>query len=537
MRSILSDETKFKRINKDTTSDLKSKLNNLIECTNAEGGGFKFQKITGEYKPGYAYGNVKTHKNNCPLRPIISQIPTPNYKIAKTLNKIITPYIPAVHCLKSSQDFFDLISNKTPNGIIASLDVESLFTNVPVLDTIDLITENIYNHPTLPPLKIPRNILKNMLISCTTEVPFRGPDGNLYVQTDGVAMGSPLGVLFANFYMCVLENKILEPLATKPTIYGRYIDDIFLEVKDAAHLTEIKMHFESNSCLKFTSEIGINGKLPYLDININAEGNTFTTSVYRKTTNNGRCLNAKSECPLRYKISVIDSYINRALTHCSSWDLIHNELEMSSQILINNGFSNAAVQDRIKRKLNNFMDNQQKLRSENNGNLHKLFYRNQMNHSYRTDERVIQGIVERNIKCVNPEDRLKFIIYYKNRKTSNLCIINNCHRETSNLQKANVVYQFNCNIGDCALQKTSYIGMTTTSLSRRLTMHLQEGSPKQHLIEEHNVVLDRKYIVENTKILAMVNDRRRLPVMEAILIKELKPVLNTQTVTPLFRTL
>ena len=165
-------------------------------------------KIIGDFNPGYIYGNVKIHKPNNPLRPIISQVLTPTYKLAKAINKIISPFIPHQYTLKSTNDFIDLLHDNTCEGSIASLDVESLFTNVPIDPTIDLILQHTYNHKTLPPPKMPKEILKQMLELCTKEAPFRSPDGNLYLQIEGVAMGSPLGPTFANFYMGHLEEKV-----------------------------------------------------------------------------------------------------------------------------------------------------------------------------------------------------------------------------------------------------------------------------------------------------------------------------------------
>ena len=93
---------------------------------------------------------------------------------------------------------------------MASLDTESLFTNVPVNETIDIICKNIYRNSNLPPLPIPEKTLRELLTSCTTECPFENFDGKLYAQIDGVSMGSPLGVTFANYYMTNLENTIFE---------------------------------------------------------------------------------------------------------------------------------------------------------------------------------------------------------------------------------------------------------------------------------------------------------------------------------------
>ena len=153
------------------------------------------------------YGTVKIYKDGNPLRPIISQIPTPIYDIAKQLNHIITPYIPSKY-INSTVDFLQILRVLCPNAIIASLDVELLFANVPVLETIDIIFNTIYNqnNPQLPPPNIDRNKLSQLLLACTTKCPFSHINGHLYLQKDGVAMGSPLCVTFANFYMCRIEN-------------------------------------------------------------------------------------------------------------------------------------------------------------------------------------------------------------------------------------------------------------------------------------------------------------------------------------------
>ncbi|XP_076041854.1 uncharacterized protein LOC143025733 [Oratosquilla oratoria] len=136
MNTILGDTSKFQRISQDPSLKLKVKCNNIIDTINAKKGGIHLQRITGEHGPGYAYGNVKTHKPHNPLRPIISQIPTLTYGLAKRLHELLIPYVPSSWLLKSPEEFIDLPHNKAPTGLIASLDAESLFTNVLVIETI-----------------------------------------------------------------------------------------------------------------------------------------------------------------------------------------------------------------------------------------------------------------------------------------------------------------------------------------------------------------------------------------------------------------
>ena len=48
-------------------------------------------------------------------------------------------------------------------------------------------------------------------------------DGQYYDQIDGVAMGSPLGPVSANIFMCDLEEKWVLNDNARPSIWFRYL--------------------------------------------------------------------------------------------------------------------------------------------------------------------------------------------------------------------------------------------------------------------------------------------------------------------------
>ena len=524
---ILSDQTKFKKISKNPVDQLKKSANDLISASNKTSKTFKFDKIIGEYQAGYFYGNAKTHKPGNPLRPIISQIPLPTYKLAKTLNMIISPFIPATYSLKSSAEFIDLLKNKTRHGTLASLDVCSLFTNVPVERTIQIIADYVYRNDALPAPDITEPVMRAMLRLCTTKAPFRCPQGQLYYQTDGIAMGSPLGVLFAQAFMAAVEEETLTDDRVKPVLYCRYVDDILVEVSDTASLQRLKSRLEEVSGLSFTVEDSIENSINFLDVNIDYKDGNYITSVYRKPTDNGRCLNGKSECPDRYKSSVVRAYVHRALKHCSTWPLVHQELQRIKQVLVNNNYDLATIDQQIQATIDKYVNSTQ---TSDQGNTINIYYKNQMTTSYKAEESALKNIIRRNCKPTNPEDRINLSIYYQSPTTTSLIISNNMARDKSPLKQSNIVYHFKCNKGDCALLPTSgYIGYTTTTLSRRLTMHLQSGGPQQHTEAQHDTRLTRQEIVANTSILTRAPDWRRLVALEAILIREMDPLINRQT--------
>jgi len=55
----------------------------------------------------------------------------------------------------------------------------------------------------------------------------------MYKQTDGIAMGSPLGPVIANIFVGYHESLLFDS-TTKPYMYERYVDDSFAIFKTEA---------------------------------------------------------------------------------------------------------------------------------------------------------------------------------------------------------------------------------------------------------------------------------------------------------------
>ena len=94
-----------------------------------------------------------------------------------------------------------------PNDhLLVSFDVKSLFTYVPLDETIEIILNRIYNKNEIT-TDITKNEMKEPLNLCTKSFHFTF-DGNIYVQNDGVAMGLPLGPVLANIFMVEMERSV-----------------------------------------------------------------------------------------------------------------------------------------------------------------------------------------------------------------------------------------------------------------------------------------------------------------------------------------
>ena len=93
-------------------------------------------------KPARAYGLPKLHKTydtTPPFRPIVSSIGTFNYELASFLGGIVKDIIPSEY---SCQDSFTFINELKKQNIVGkfmiSFDVCSLFTNIPLKETVEL---------------------------------------------------------------------------------------------------------------------------------------------------------------------------------------------------------------------------------------------------------------------------------------------------------------------------------------------------------------------------------------------------------------
>ena len=139
---IINFEKKFKQLFKD--------LGDNDKISNDE-----WDKICHkDFRPRIICGNPKIHKpvaKNLPkCRPILSVINTPGYNIAKFLIPILESLTHNEFTIKNSFNFAKEITMYDSSLYMASLDAESLSTNIPLNETTnycvsDLYNKNIYN--------------------------------------------------------------------------------------------------------------------------------------------------------------------------------------------------------------------------------------------------------------------------------------------------------------------------------------------------------------------------------------------------------
>ena len=145
--TLLKDSSKFKNIPVAPDKDLNYIINSEKRVSEQT-----YNKLgpVGS-KPGTLYGSPKVHKplkNGLPpCRPILSVIGTPTYKLAKFLVPLLSDITQNEFTVKDSFTFVDEILTQNSDLYMASLDVDALFTNIPLDETIDICVKNLFKTP------------------------------------------------------------------------------------------------------------------------------------------------------------------------------------------------------------------------------------------------------------------------------------------------------------------------------------------------------------------------------------------------------
>ena len=274
----------------------------------------------------------KIHKGITPPqgRPILSANGSPTEKISQFVDHFLNPLCPSIKSyIKDSTHFLTLLEeiNQVPDGsYLVTLDVNSLYTNIPVNAGITAVTNILRTHRPDPNCKPTNDSLTDLLRLVLTKNNFHF-NGKHYLQIKGVSMGSKVSPSLAILYMDDFETKYVYTYHLQPLLYGRYIDDIFMIwTHSLEELNKFIKHLnEPIESIKFSSEISLT-EISFLDIQVGIQDNKLTTDLYTKPTDSHDYLPYKSAHPQRCKDSIPYSQFLRIRRICSSLDLFDKNI-------------------------------------------------------------------------------------------------------------------------------------------------------------------------------------------------------------------
>jgi hypothetical protein len=513
----LSDTNTYTKIKKDLTNITEKKTNDIIKIwyTKKFINEVTYKKlITKHSQAPKIYFKPKIHKENRPLRPIVSSVNSPTYNLSKYLSNILNKIIGQTqYHIINSKNFKYYIKSKTllENHILISLDVVSLFTNIPTelaLKTIELKWKDIALHT-----NIHMKTFLDAIDLCINNTYFQYND-TFYKQTSGCAMGNPLSSTIANLVMEQLETDCLKNLPIKPTFYYRYVDDIFTtyHINHTEQLLNTFNNFHPK--LQFTIEKeNIHKQLPFLDILvIRNTDNTLNTSWFQKPTHSWRYINYYSNTPKSQKYNVLNSIIDKAL-NLSDPQYRKQNLQKVKLAFKNNNFPTYIINKAIKERTHLLYNNTKKSHDQQTRNTPYVTIPYINDHS-------------KHLKHLITKYNLN-ITYTKNNNTNDKHF-SKLKSKTQYLKHTNVIYNIPCN--NCTL---TYVGTTNQPLKNRLTQHKSDikCKPNSTALAQHTKNDKHTFNFDKTKILHYETNLKKRLITEMIYIKTDKHSCNRKNDT------
>ena len=246
---------------------------------------------------GRFYLLPKIHKRlfNVPGRPVISNCNYYTKNISTFLEFHQQPLAQSVKSyIKDTNDFLKKIPDLPPlpdGSIMCTIDVVGLYPNIPHDEGLKAIRTALNT-------RFDKSVSTDSLVDlaeCVLKNNVFEHNARIFRQKRGTAIGTKMAPPYAILFMAELEDQLLQNSPLKPSVWWRYIDDIFLiwphgEDSLKAFIEYINQYHHS---IKFTADYSFN-TINFLDVQVIKEGNNLVTDLYIKPTDTHQYLEASS---------------------------------------------------------------------------------------------------------------------------------------------------------------------------------------------------------------------------------------------------
>ena len=155
IEEIVSGTSKFEKLIEDPTLKREASLQRFLHKLKQKSlfNEIEYDKLSPSGSaPTLIYGSPKMYKFTSSasfpkLRPIVSSIGTFNYNLARFLCDLLSPLVPNDYSCKDTFSFVSQIKNANLcKKVLVSYGLTSLFTNIPLQETIDIAINLIFSH-------------------------------------------------------------------------------------------------------------------------------------------------------------------------------------------------------------------------------------------------------------------------------------------------------------------------------------------------------------------------------------------------------
>ena len=290
----------------------------------------------------------KLHKSEWPHpamppgRPIISDSGSITRRTSNLIEYFLQPLCQQLPShLKDSGHLIALLRSATvsSSSILFTCDVAALYTNVPIEEGIECVSQAFLRHPdkARPDATI-LNLLRLLLTSNT----FAFGDQR-WLQVHGVAMGKTFGGSFANLFLGVWEHKALSTFPLRPTLWVRFQDDIFgIWNHGEPALRRFHQHL-NNQHPRISLTLQCGRQVNFLDLSICANDERLHYSVYAKDTDTHFVLTNDSHHPHHTFRALLVGEILRFASHSSTRESFNRTLSNVIPVWQSLGYSRSLI--------------------------------------------------------------------------------------------------------------------------------------------------------------------------------------------------
>ncbi|XP_047141171.1 uncharacterized protein LOC124816160 [Hydra vulgaris] len=314
------------------------------------------------------YSLPKIHKENTPLRPIVSGCGSPTDNLSEYVVKYLLPIAESLPSyFKDSTELLKTLC-ETPlprrEYILVTADVVSLYTNIPHDDGIRAVSNFLNNNwkllklpNNLPPI-IPTNHFCDLLKLILENSSFMFGSRSFH-QKFGTSMGTRMAPPYANIFMGELDQKIIEKYKNHISLYKRFIDNVLLIFEGTlSELDELKTYMNSlHKNIKFTFDTSTKS-VSFMDLTLTKnENNTISSTIYKKPTDTLSLLNFHSNHPRHQKIGIVYSQARRLNRLVSKEVDLRTELEKLAKTLVIKNYPIEVINQEINKALSSTQKN------------------------------------------------------------------------------------------------------------------------------------------------------------------------------------
>ena len=541
------------QIDKDPTDSVSTKVRKIVKGLHRQGAINEKQMkyMTPSFsKGGIVKGNPKVHKQEMPMRTIVSTINHPTEKIAEVAEQELNEWVSKLPSyIKDTTDFLkkfeDIKDTIPPGSIMFTMDVKALYPSIPRTETTESCRKALDSRkektiPTDTVITLISTVLDNSTFTFNNKH---------YKQTDGTSIGSKLGKNLACTYMGMWEHELLDRCKdSPPLIYFRYIDDIFgiwtgsEEGLNQFHNTANNIHKRIKLEMS-TSKQTIN----FLDVKVYLKEDKYETTIYSKPTDKHLYLHKKSDHPTTTKKAIPYGLGIRAKRICSSNKQYQANRSTIANNLTKRGYKFSEM-DKVLGKVDvmerkNLLSYRKNDTSSGNNRVPLVL-------TYNRGLPKVQEIVHRHMKVLHRSQKMKevfddppitafrrdtnledIIVHAKGRKMfekglpgTNKCgkkciICNYLKVGTSHISNDGKTYyfndRFNCKTNNCiygifckVCKEIVYVGETGTTIYERFQNHLTSIRKKK--IEPVPTHFNgAKHSIDDMQILGIETIRRK----------------------------